>query len=106
MLFYQSYGAAGVAPTKNAVEGLLYAVALVPQDDGLRVNAVRQLLIEGHLAEARTMFAPLAFQPHAPQRYRESNAQVMAAIAAGDGRKALAVLTTAMTRRDSEGDDS
>ena len=106
MLFYQSYGAAGVAPTKNAVEGLLYAVALVPQDDGLRVNAVRQLLIEGRLAEARTMFAPLAFQPHAPQRYRESNAQVMAAIAAGDGRKALAVLTTAMTRRDSEGDDS
>ncbi len=96
MLFYQSYGYSGIAPTKNAVEGLLYAVTLVPQDNGLRVNAVRQLLVDGRLTEARKLFAPLAFQPHAPERFRESNAQIMSAITAGDGKRALAVLTAAM----------
>jgi tetratricopeptide (TPR) repeat protein len=102
MLFYQSFAMSGIAPSKNAVDGLLYAVALVPQDDGLRVNAVRQLLIEGRLDEAKELFSPLAFQPHAPERYRESNAQVMAAIAAGDGKRALAVLTAAMSATDSD----
>jgi tetratricopeptide (TPR) repeat protein len=102
MLFYQTYGNAGVPPTKNAVEGLLYAVALVPQDDGLRVNAVHQLLIEGRIGEARKLFAPLAFQPHAPEKYRESNAQVMAAMYAGDDKRALAVLESAMNQSDDE----
>jgi tetratricopeptide (TPR) repeat protein len=96
MLFYRSYVDSGVPPTKNAVDGLLYAVTLVPQDDGLRVNAVRRLLIEGRLSEAKNLFSPLAFRPHAPEKYRESNARVMAAIAAGDGKTALGVLETAM----------
>src|SRR4030095_5641576 len=50
-LFYQTYVYARVEPTKNSVEGLLYAVALVPQDDGLRVSAGRELLVEGQLAD-------------------------------------------------------
>ena len=96
MLFYQSYAEAGAPLTKNAVAALLYASTLAPQDDGLRIYAVRQLLIEKRLAEARRMFAPIAFQPHAPERYRESNARVMAAIAAGDDKLALVTLETAM----------
>jgi tetratricopeptide (TPR) repeat protein len=102
LLFYQAYGNAGVEPTKISVEGLLYAVALVPQDDLLRVTAVRQLLIDGRLKEARKLFATLAFQPHAPQKYRESNAQIMAAIDADDGKRALAVLEAAMSQADGE----
>jgi len=105
MLFYQSYGESGAAPTKNAVEALLYAVELVPQDDGLRVNAVRQMLIEGRLKEAGSLFAPLAFKPHAPERFRETNAQVMAAIGAGDGKGALAILEKAMQPPEGSGGD-
>lgn len=103
-LFFLTYQYAGVAPTKNAVDGLLYAVALVPQDDGLRINAVHELLMEGRLPEARILFAPMAFQPHAPKKYRESNAQVMAAIGSGDGKRALAVLESAMDKGKEEGE--
>ena len=91
-LFFLTYQYAGVTPTKNAVDGLLYSVALVPQDDGLRINAVHELLVEGRLPEAKAMFAPMAFQPHATQKYREVSAQIMAAIGAGDGKRALAIL--------------
>ncbi|HEY0629141.1 MAG TPA: hypothetical protein VGD23_07410, partial [Sphingomicrobium sp.] len=104
MLYYRSFGEAGVTPTKNAVEGLLYAVALVPQDNELRVNAVRQMLVDGRLNEARSLFAPLAFRPHAPERFRESNAQVMAAIGAADGKRALSVLEAAMEQSHEEED--
>jgi tetratricopeptide (TPR) repeat protein len=104
LLFYQTYERAGVVPTKNAVEGLLYAVALAPQDDGIRLEAVHQLLIDGRLAEARATFAPLAFHPHAPDRFRQSNAQVMAAIDAGDAKRALSTLEAAM--KQPEGEDS
>lgn len=104
MLYYRSFGEAGVTPTKNAVEGLLYAVALVPQDNELRVNAVRQMLVDGRLNEARSLFAPLAFRPHALERFRESNAQVMAAIGAADGKRALSVLEAAMEQSDEEED--
>ena len=96
MLYYQSYVQSGAPLTKNAVAALLYASTLAPQDDGLRIYAVRQLLIEKRLAEARRMFAPIAYQPHVPERYRESNARVMAAIVAGDDKLALATLETAM----------
>jgi tetratricopeptide (TPR) repeat protein len=96
MLYFQAFAASGAPPTKNAVEGLLYAVALVPQDSDLRVNAVHELLVEKRLEEAKRLFAPLAFQPHAPEKYRESNAKIMTAITAGDGKTALTVLEAAM----------
>ncbi len=96
LLFYQTYEYSHVPATKNAVDGLLYAVALVPQDGSLRLKGVRQLIVENRLAEARELFAPLAFQPHAQERFRLSNAEIMAALAAGDGKRALTVLTEAM----------
>jgi len=96
MLYFQTFAASGAPPTKNAVEALLYAVALVPQDNALRVNAVHEMLVEKRLEEAKRLFAPLAFQPHAPEAYRESNAKIMTAIAADDGKTALALLETAM----------
>ncbi len=91
-LFYLSYVSAGLAPTKNAIEGLLYAVTLVPQDNGARLLAVRRLLADGRLREAKSMFAPLAFDPHASSEWRETRARVMKAIADGDGKGALAAL--------------
>jgi hypothetical protein len=105
MRFYQTYEAAGVAPTKNAVDGLLYAVALAPQDDGLRVDAVHQMLTDGRLDQAKRLFAPLAYRPHATQKYRQSNAEIMAAITAGDGKRALSVLEAAMEDPEKKGGD-
>jgi Flp pilus assembly protein TadD len=96
MLFFQSYLEAGEQPTKNAVDALLYSVVLAPQDHGLRINAVRQLLIDNRVADARKLFAPLAFQPHASDKYRESNAKIMGAIDANDGKAALTILDAAM----------
>ncbi|MDP9421687.1 MAG: hypothetical protein M3Q19_02435 [Pseudomonadota bacterium] len=95
MLFYQSFAESGERPTSNAIEALLYSVVLAPQDEGLRFNAVRQLLTDGRVAEAKTMFGPLAFQPHAPAAMREISAKVMAAMSAGDSKGALLVLDTA-----------
>ena len=103
-LFYQTYQYAGVAPTKNAVEGLLYAVALVPQDNGLRINAVYQLLVEDRLEEAKMMFAPMAFQPHAPKKYQEKAAQIMSAINDGDRKRAVAALEESMQEGNDEDD--
>jgi Flp pilus assembly protein TadD len=64
VLFYQSFAAQGIAPTRNAVDGLLRAFELAPQDTGLRMNVARQLLVEGKAAEARAALAPIAFDPH------------------------------------------
>jgi Flp pilus assembly protein TadD len=64
ILYYQSFAAQGIAPTRLAVDGLLQAFALAPQDVGLRMNAARQLLVDGKAAEARRALAPIAFDPH------------------------------------------
>ena len=84
MLFFQSFVEAGAKPTKEAVDGLLRAVALAPRDDEVRMLAVRQMLTDDRAAEARQLFAPIAVAPHATEKARERNAKVMAAIASGD----------------------
>ena len=64
ILYYQSFAARGAAPTPNAVEGLLQAFELAPQDRGLRLNVARQLLVDGKAAEARSALIPIAYDPH------------------------------------------
>jgi tetratricopeptide (TPR) repeat protein len=64
ILFYRSFAAQGVPPTRNAVEGLMEAFELAPQDAALRMSAARQLLVDGKTAEARAALAPIAFDPH------------------------------------------
>lgn len=88
LLFYASFEREGRPPTKSAVAGLHRALELVPQDDGVRVLAVRQLIRDGALAEARRSLAPLAFNPHAAAD--SPAAKAMVALDAGDGAGALA----------------
>jgi len=64
VLYYQSYQEQGIAPTPLAVQGLLQAFALAPHDLGLRMNAARQLLVDGKAEEARLALAPIAYDPH------------------------------------------
>jgi hypothetical protein len=91
MLFYETFLAAGARPTANAVTGLLYARILAPQDGELRMMAVRQLLGDNRLAEAKEALAPLAYNPHAGGG-NERAVSAMAALVAGDSKAALAAL--------------
>lgn len=62
--FYQSQRMTGrVSPL--AVDGLIKAVALVPQDDGFRMMLVAQLAEDKRYSEAIAYLGPLAFSPHA-----------------------------------------
>lgn len=61
-LYYDSFGAMGEQAPKDAVEGLLHATVLVPQDPSLRVRSAMELLREGNLEQARSILAPAAFR--------------------------------------------
>ena len=91
MLFYQTYKDAGAVATASATKGLLYALVLAPQDDRLRLLSVRQLLVDGRIAEARQAFAPLAFDPHA-RRFHDTAQDILAAIEASDAAHALSLI--------------
>jgi Flp pilus assembly protein TadD len=88
ILFHRSFISQGAAPTRNAVEGLLQAFALAPQDLGLRMNVARQLLIDGKAADARRALAPIAYDPHGG----ELGQAIVQVIAALDGKGAKAAL--------------
>ena len=64
VLFFESYVRAGQVPRPSAVEGVLRAVELAPQDNDVRVLAFGALLEKGDLAAARRVLAPVAFDPH------------------------------------------
>ena len=91
-LYYRSFVEARERPTRNAIDGLLYSVDLAPQDRGLRIMAVRALLLENRAAEAKALLAPLAYRPHAAPEFREAMDRAMAALTAGDVKTALGVL--------------
>ena len=95
ILFYQSFAAQGVAPTRNAVEGLLQAHELAPQDGGLRLAVARQLLVDGKGAEARRALTPLAFDPHGGEA-GQAVAAVIARLDEAGARAALEIWDTAV----------
>lgn len=91
MLYYRTFKESRATPTPSAVNGLLYALVLAPQDSGLRWLAVRQFLTDHRLKEAKQALAPMAFEPHS-ERTRTLADQVVAAINAGDSTKALELI--------------
>lgn len=91
MLFYESFEPAGMAPTENAVEGLLLAQEEAPQDAGLRMLATRELLAHDLPNRARLLMAPILHGAHGRED-RAKVAAVMDLIRAGDSRAALAKL--------------
>lgn len=64
VLYYDTYTRAGVAPTKAAVNALMRAIMLSPQDSSVRLRVAYQLIGEGDLALARKVLAPAAFEVH------------------------------------------
>jgi tetratricopeptide (TPR) repeat protein len=91
MLYYRSFVAAGQSPTPSAVKGLMYALVLAPQDQRLRWMAVRQLLVDGKLAEARRTMAPIAYDPHGGIA-RAKARDVLSAIEGDGPMKAVAMI--------------
>jgi tetratricopeptide (TPR) repeat protein len=63
-LFYDSFGQAGQAPPQNAIDGLLRAVELVPQDPNLRIRVAMEMLRQNNLQGMRRALAPVAYNPH------------------------------------------
>ena len=93
--YWTTFVDAGQAPPKDAIDGLLYAVALAPRDEQLRMDAVGQLLAEHKLQDAANMFAPVAYAPHASAELRNFTARAMQAMESGDLKAALDLLQKA-----------
>jgi tetratricopeptide (TPR) repeat protein len=62
--FYLSYLGQGVAPTKNAIDGLEWAMALAPFDSSVRWLVAQQMIFDNRLNDAAQTLAPLAYSPH------------------------------------------
>lgn len=101
MYYYQTFVEQGAAPPTQAIDGLLFAVELVPQDDDLRLMAVRQLLREGDTGEAMSLFAPIAYHPHSGKTKRR-NLEIMEKITGKDSKGALQMLDEDRAKREKE----
>ncbi|AJP73973.1 hypothetical protein [Sphingomonas hengshuiensis] len=91
ILYFASFAAAHQPPGKDARDGLYSAFLLAPQDSGLRYATATMLLRTGDAARARTLLAPLAWQPHAAGRAKQARA-LLARIDAGDVEGAVRLL--------------
>ena len=90
--YYETFLLEGTKPPKDAVDALLYSAVLVPQDRSVRWAAVQQLLIDNKMQQAREWFAPLAYDPHASTKSRETADKIMDAMAKGDRESVLDLL--------------
>ena len=62
--FYLGYLAEGQQPTRNAIDGLEWALQLAPFDPSLRWLVAQQMISDERLKEAALTLAPLAYSPH------------------------------------------
>ena len=88
-MFYKTYLYAGERPTKNAIDALLYAVVLAPQDDSVRLMAVRQLLVDRDTDKAKQTFAPFAYSPHSKNVWRANSERALVAMEQGNATEAM-----------------
>jgi hypothetical protein len=69
----------------------MYAMVLAPRDNEVRWMAVRQLLLEGKLDDAKRALGPIAFDPHAGTD-KDKAEEVLSAIESGNPAKGVAVI--------------
>ena len=87
--FYRSFRVQGVQPTRNAVDGLAWAMQLAPFDSSVRWLVSQELISDQRLAEAAEVLAPLAYSPHRNEftdRALEKLLEVQARIESGQGQ--------------------
>ena len=102
MLYYSSFGMAGVKATDNAKAALARAHELVPQDEGLCFAYARQSLYDGKIDQAREALRPIAYSAHAAPDNRA--AQLLAMLDAKGAAKALADAKAADEEGGGDGD--
>ncbi len=90
-LYYRSFAEQGVTPPEIAKDGLASAFQLAPYDKNLRFNTAAMYLRERNGGAARTLLAPLAYDPHARSTGQLATA-LIAKIDAGDIDGAIEVL--------------
>ena len=84
----------GVHPTKNAVDGLNYALALAPQDAKLRLELIGQLLKDNRWDDARRALVPLAYSPHTG-KWHDAVTKVLQGVEARNSAQATTALEAA-----------
>ena len=84
--FYLTYLQQGVPPTKNAIDGLEWALALAPFDGSLRWLVAQQMVADERYQDAVTALGPLAYSPH-PGEHTDAARQLLKEVEAklGDG---------------------
>ena len=74
--FYLTYLKQGVTPTKNAIDGLEWALALAPFDGSLRWLVAQQMVADERYADAVIALGPLAYSPH-PGEHADAARQLL-----------------------------
>lgn len=93
MQFYMSFRASGREPTKNAIAGLEWALALAPHDQGLRMIVAAQQMEDERFTDAQTTLLPLAHSPHASP-LTEAAGELLAKAREGSAAEEKAAATT------------
>lgn len=94
--FYMTYRESGREPTKNAIEGLEWALTLAPHDQGLRMMVASQQMMDERFADAQATLLPLAHSPHASSL---TDAAAMLLEKARDGQKQKDEATAAVATK-------
>jgi tetratricopeptide (TPR) repeat protein len=88
--FYLTYVKQGVTPTKNAIDGLEWALALAPFDGSLRWLVAQQMISDERYQDAVAALGPLAYSPH-PGEHADAARQLLKEVEAklsdGDANK-------------------
>jgi hypothetical protein len=70
--FYLTYVMQGERPTKNAVDGLEWAMQLAPFDASLRWLVAQEMVADERYKEAALTLGPLAYSPHPGKNTEEA----------------------------------
>ncbi len=92
--FYFNYRAQGIAPTKNAEDGLLAAHLAARYDRGVALTAAMIDLQRNDLADARKALRTVAYDPHGGGMAAAAT-KVLTLLDANDAKGATAALTNA-----------
>lgn len=103
VLFYDSFVAQKQKPTENAANGLLYAYALAPYDQSLRMEAAGVLIGRDQIPAARIALGPVAY--NVDDGPAEAAQNVLKALDAGDKAAALKALEPQDEKKDNKKDD-
>jgi tetratricopeptide (TPR) repeat protein len=74
--FYLTYTKQGEKPTRNAIDGLEWALELAPFDESLRWLVAQQMVTDERFKEVAETLAPLAYSPH-PGEYTDRARQLL-----------------------------